>query len=195
MFKHYMLLVRITLTALLTVSAIGVAGEKDFDLPIKVDAQSNFFDGKTKTSIFTKDVKITQGSLIILADEVKVIAGLGEGKEVFIARGEPASYQQELEGGTSIRAAANEIKYEVSNRTLTLTGNAELKQDSSQVRGESIVFNMVLEQLIAQGDDSKEGGVTTIFQPDSLRKKEKDSEKEQEQEKEQEKEKSQDDKP
>lgn len=178
MFKHYMHLASFSLTALLTFSAMSVAGENDFNLPIKVDAQSNFFDGKTKTSIFTKDVKITQGSLIILADEVEVIAGLGEGKEVFIARGNPASYQQELDDGTNIRAAANEIKYEVSNRTLTLTGSAELKQDSSQVKGESIVFNMELEQLIAQGDDSKEGGVTTIFQPDSLRKKEKEKEKE-----------------
>ena len=154
-----------------------MAGEKDFDLPIKVDAQSNFFDGKTKTSIFRQDVKITQGTLVILADKVEVIAGLGEGKEIFIARGNPASYQQELDDGTNIRAAAKEIKYEVSNRTLTLTGEAELKQDSSQVKGESIVFNMELEQLIAQGDNSKEGGVTTIFQPDSMRKKEKQKEK------------------
>lgn len=173
MFKHFMHLVKISLLSLLALSSASFAGEKDFDLPIKVDAQSNFFDGKTKTSIFSKDVKITQGTLVILADEVEVIAGLGEGKEVFIARGEPASYQQELDDGTAILAAAKEIKYEVSNRTLTLTGDAELKQDSSQVKGESIVFNMELEQLIAEGDDSEEGGVTTIFQPDSLRKKEK----------------------
>jgi lipopolysaccharide export system protein LptA len=150
---------------------VTVAGENDFELPIKVDSQSNFFDGKTKTSIFRKDVKITQGSLVIIADEVEVIAGLGEGKEVFIARGKPAKYSQQLDDGTNISAAANEIKYEVSKRTLTLTGAAELNQDSSLVKGESIQFNMELEQLIAENSDQSEGGVTAIFQPNSLRKK------------------------
>lgn len=155
-------------------STLAIAGEKDFELPIKVDSQSNFFDGKTKTSIFRKDVKITQGSLEIIADEVTVSAVDGEGKEVFIARGTPASYKQQLDDGSEISAAANEIRYEVSSRILTLQGKAELKQDSSQVNGDSIVFNMALEQLIAQGSESENGGVTTIFQPDSLRKADKE---------------------
>ena len=159
------------ITALLLTSFLAPAGEDDFGLPIKVDSQSNFFDGKTKTSIFRRDVKITQGSLEILADEVEVIAGLGDGKEVFIARGNPAKYSQKLDDGTNISAAANEIKYEVANRTLTLIGGAELNQDSSLVKGESILFNMELEQLIAESSDTSEGGVTAIFQPDSLRKK------------------------
>ncbi len=157
-----------------TICGSSLAGEKDFELPIKVDSQSNFFDGKTKTSIFRKDVRITQGSLQILADEVEVVAGQGEGREVFIARGNPASYQQDLDDGTNISAAANEIRYEVSTRILTLNGSAQLKQDSSQVSGESIVFNMEREQLIAEGNESEGGGVTTIFQPESLRKLESD---------------------
>lgn len=178
MYKLNMLRVSAFLSAL-AFSATSVAGEADFSLPIEVYSLSNFFDGKTKTSIFHKDVKITQGSLEILADEVEVIAGLGEGKEVFIARGNPAKYSQKLDDGTNISAAANEIKYEVSNRTLTLSGDAELNQDSSLVKGESILFNMELEQLIAESGDTSEAGVTAIFQPDSLRKQqnEKESEK------------------
>lgn len=184
MFKHNMLRVSLLLIA----SVLGTnsyAGEDDFGLPIKVDSKSNFFDGKTKTSIFRRDVRITQGTLEILADEVEVIAGLGEGKEVFIARGEPAKYSQVLDDGSNVSAAANEIKYEVNNRTLTLTGAAELNQDSSLVKGESILFNMELEQLVAQGSESEEGGVTAIFQPDSLRKRQDESEKPTNKEKEQ----------
>lgn len=172
MFKPSMRRASACVISTLLFASFCFAGEKDFDLPIKVDAQSNFFDGKSKTSVFRKDVRITQGSLSIIADEVEVIAGLGDGKEVFIARGKPASYKQDLDDGGSISAAANEIRYEVYSRILTLTGSAELKQDSSQVKGESIIFNMELEQLIAQGDESGNGSVTTIFQPDSLRKKE-----------------------
>ncbi|WJG08865.1 lipopolysaccharide transport periplasmic protein LptA [Aliiglaciecola sp. LCG003] len=178
MSKHNMLRAS-ALIFFIASSQVSLADENDFELPIKVDSQSNFFDGKTKTSIFRKDVKITQGSLEILADEVEVIAGLGEGKEIFIARGEPAKYTQKLDDGGSISAAANEIKYEVSSRTLTLSGNAELNQDSSLVKGESIIFNMELEQLVAESSDNGEGGVTAIFQPDSLRKKSDDKESEQ----------------
>ncbi|MDC0602006.1 lipopolysaccharide transport periplasmic protein LptA [Aliiglaciecola sp.] len=169
MFKRNMLRVSSFLAALI-IAAPSLAGEDDFNLPIEVYSLSNFFDGKTKTSIFRKDVKITQGTLEILADEVEVIAGLGDGKEVFIARGNPAKYSQKLDDGSNISAAANEIKYEVSKRTLTLTGAAELNQDSSLVKGESILFNMELEQLIAESSDTSQGGVTAIFQPDSLRK-------------------------
>lgn len=171
MFRPYMRRVNVLLFLPLLICQGVIAGEKDFDLPIKVDSQSNFFDGKTKTSIFRTDVKIRQGSLEILADEVEVTAEQGEGREVFIARGSPARYSQQLDDGSNISAAGDEIRYEVSNRTLTLTGSAELKQDGSQVASDSIVFNMESEQLIAQGDESKQGGVTTIFQTDSLRKK------------------------
>ncbi|WP_460312283.1 lipopolysaccharide transport periplasmic protein LptA [Aliiglaciecola aliphaticivorans] len=174
MCKLNMRLVSALITSLLFSTAI-LAGENDFNLPIKVDSKSNFFDGKTKTSIFRKDVRITQGSLEILADEVEVIAGLGEGKEIFIARGEPAKYSQTLDDGSKISAAANEIKYQVSNRTLTLVGSAELNQDSSLVKGESIQFNMELEQLIAESDSNAEGGVTAIFQPESIRKRQDES--------------------
>ncbi len=171
MFKPFMHLAKFSCTALITFLVCNVnAGQKDFEQPIKVDSKSQFVDGKTKTSIFRDDVHINQGSLSIDADEVEVIAGQGEGKEIFIARGNPASYSQTMDDGRDIKAMANEIKYEVSSRTLTLDRSAELQQDSSMVKGESIVFNMELEQLIAQGTDTEEGRVTTIFQPDSLRK-------------------------
>jgi lipopolysaccharide export system protein LptA len=149
-------------------SSLSFAGKEDFKLPIKVDSKSQFVDGKSKTSVFRDDVHINQGSLNINADEVEVIAGLGEGKEVFVARGDPARYTQRMDDGSDIRALANEIEYQKESRVLTLKGGAELHQNSSMVKGELIIFNMELEQLIAQGTDDKEGRVTTIFQPNSV---------------------------
>jgi lipopolysaccharide export system protein LptA len=149
-----------------------VASEDDFSKPIKVDAKSQFVDGKNKTSLFRDDVLITQGSLVISADEVEVIASAGEGKEVFVARGNPASYSQQLEDGTPVSAKANEIRYEVINSTISLNGKAELKQDTSMVQGDSITFDMITEQLLATGgeDDDGEGRVTTVFTPEAIRK-------------------------
>ena len=157
-----------TTLALLCLALAGSvnASQSDFDLPIKVDSKTQFVDGKRKTSIFKEDVHVTQGSLRIDADEVEVIAGLGEGKEIFIARGKPAMYSQTMDDGRTITAKANEIKYMVETRTLDLTGNAELFQDASMVKGDTISFNLEKEQLIA-GGDSEDSRVTTVFQTDS----------------------------
>ena len=147
------------------------ATESDFNKPIKVDSKSQFVDGKNKTSLFKDNVRISQGTLVINADEVEVVATEGEGREIFIARGAPASYSPTLEDGTPVTAKANEIRYEVVNRTLSLDGNAELQQDTSSVKGDKITFDMITEQLLATGSgDNDEGRVTTVFRPEAIRK-------------------------
>lgn len=155
--------------ATLTFSPLSLAGKEDFTQAIKVDSKFQFGDGKTKKSIFREDVHINQGSLNVYADEVEVDASKGEGNEVFIATGSPAKYSQQQELGGSIEASANKIEYRRDLRTLTLEGNAQLKQNNSSVKGESITFNMELEQIVAQGEGENEnegnGRVITIFQP------------------------------
>ena len=169
----YKPLIPLATSLLLALASSGVvASEADFNKPIKVDSKSQFVDGKNKTSLFKDDVRISQGSLVINADEVEVIATDGEGREVFVARGNPASYSQQLEDGTPVSAKANEIRYEVVNRTIALTGKAELKQDTSMVQGDNITFDMITEQLLATGGDDTDGDgrVTTVFTPETIRK-------------------------
>ncbi|MCW8090451.1 lipopolysaccharide transport periplasmic protein LptA [Alteromonas sp. ASW11-130] len=150
---------------------VSLAGTKDFKQPIKVDAASQFVDGKNKISLFKDDVSITQGSLKIDASEVEVNASKGEGKEVFIARGNPANYQQKMEDGTLVKAQANEIRYEVNKRLISLKGNAELQQDSSSVKGDTISYDMNKEQLLATSSDkNSKGRVTTVFRPETVKK-------------------------
>lgn len=146
---------------LLTMPAL--AGKEDFKLPVKVESNKNFVDGKRKTSVFKENVNITQGTLKIHADEVQLSAEAGKGKEVFIALGSPAIYSQTMDDGSQVTARAKEIRYAVENRTLELFGDAELIQDTSSVKGENISFNLEKEQLIA-GGESSEGRVTTVFQ-------------------------------
>ena len=146
------------------------SGQSDFDKPIMVDAKSQFVDGKNKTSIFKDDVNITQGSMEIRADEVEVIATNGEGKEIFIARGNPAVYAQDMDDGSRVSAQANTITYSVTTRAITLDGNAQLVRDTSMVQGDLIQFDMEKEQLLAQStSDGDERRVTTIFRPEAFK--------------------------
>ena len=166
MYKRFILLAISLWTSALPVA---YASDSDFSKPIKVDSKSQFVDGKNKTSLFKDDVRITQGSLVIDAAEVEVIATDGEGREIFVARGNPASYSQTMDDGSPVKARANEIRYEVSKRTISLTGSAELTQDTSMVRGDKITYDMATEQLLATGDDG-DGRVTTVFQPEAVKK-------------------------
>ncbi|AWL12961.1 Lipopolysaccharide export system protein LptA [Saliniradius amylolyticus] len=142
------------------------ATEGDFQQPIQVSSGSQFVDGKNKTSVFKDNVRIEQGSLLIQADEVEVIASEGKGKEVFIATGNPTTYSQLMEDGSRISASAQRIQYRVNGRQIALEGQAQFQQDNSMVKGDRIIFDMDAEQLLAEGSKQGEERVTTVFQPE-----------------------------
>lgn len=137
----------------------------DFNLPVTLVSNSQTLDGKKKTSIFMDNVVIRQGSLEILAQRVEADAAAGKGKEIIMASGNPASYKQRLEDGTMVEASANEIVYEVGSRTISLKGVASIVQNEIQVTGDSIVFDMAKEQILASSTADSSGPVTTVLSP------------------------------
>ncbi|MDT0595993.1 lipopolysaccharide transport periplasmic protein LptA [Glaciecola petra] len=137
----------------------------DFNLPVTLVSNSQTLDGKKKTSIFIDNVVIRQGSLEILAQRVEADAAAGKGKEIIMASGNPASYKQRLEDGTMVEARANEIVYEVGARTISLKGVASIVQNEIQVTGDSIVFDMAKEQILASSTADSSGPVTTVLSP------------------------------
>jgi lipopolysaccharide export system protein LptA len=169
------LLYRASFLTALIFSAHSFAGKDDFTKTIEVASDYQEGNGITKKLLYQGNVLITQGSLVVKAEEVEVDASKGEGNEIFVATGKPAEYSQKQEDGSIVTAKADSIKYRRDNRSLTLEGNAEIKQNTSSVQGESIKFNMELEQIIAQGSDQESGRVITTFQP-VLKSKEPESE-------------------
>lgn len=157
--------------AALLFSAQSFAGKDDFTKPIEIASNYQEGDGITKIFIYSGEVLIIQGSLKVEADEVKLDASQGEGNEILFAKGTPAQYSQIQEDGSFVTAKANNIEYHLNARSLSLEGKAEIMQDASSVRGESIQFNMELEQIIAQGSDQQSGRVITTIQPAKKRNK------------------------
>ncbi|MDU0352830.1 lipopolysaccharide transport periplasmic protein LptA [Paraglaciecola aquimarina] len=160
-------LLKTSLVLVFLSSASSFAGKEDFTKTIKVASNYQEGDGINKQAIYRGNVQISQGTLMVKADEVQVDASLGEGKEVFIASGNPAEYSQQQEDGSTVKAKANQIMYKRATRSLSLDGDALIEQNSSSVKGNSILFNMELEQIIAQGNNQESGRVITIFQPES----------------------------
>ena len=171
--KLAMLYSHLIKAALITASLTGAvaisADQSDFAKEISIVSESQFLDGKNKISIFKDNVYITQGSMEIRADELEVIATEGDGREIFIARGNPAVYAQNMDDGSRVSAQANTITYEVMSRAITLDGNAQLVRDTSLVEGDLIQFDMEKEQLVAQSNNSgQDRRVTTIFRPEAF---------------------------
>lgn len=162
------LIKRFLIVFFMLASLPALAGKDDFDKPIEVANQSQFFDVKRKISVLQGNVSIKQGSLLILADEMEILGRGDKSVEKFIAKGSPASYKQSLDDGSELKASANNIEYDVDSRTITLSGNAQVEQNDSQVNGESITINMRLEQVFAKGN--KDEQVKTIFQPGAFKK-------------------------
>nr|WP_136251840.1 lipopolysaccharide transport periplasmic protein LptA [Ningiella ruwaisensis] len=161
-------------TEALPIDASNSTISTDFQLPVSLDSRTQNLDGKNKTSIFIDNVIIRQGSLELLADRVEVDAGGGPGKEIIMASGQPASYKQRKDDGTMVEARANEITYLVEPRTISLKGNALIMQNEVQVTGDSIVFDMTKEQILASTDDNSEQSVRTVISPGAFENKDED---------------------
>jgi lipopolysaccharide export system protein LptA len=137
----------------------------DFNEPVTVDSRDQKIDGKARTSVFIDNVVITQGSLELTADRVEVNATAGKRKEIMMATGNPASYRQRKADGSWVEAKANEIIYSVESRTISLKGNASIAQNEIQVTGDSIVFDMAKEQILASTQDGSKDSVRTVISP------------------------------
>ena len=147
---------------LLCLSTAVLAKTTDFSEPIEVNADRNEASLKQQMLVYSGNVIVKQGTLLIKADKLTVDRSAGEGKEVFIAVGKPAVYSQVLDGDKPIQASAEEIRYAMATRVLTLTGKAEITQSGSLVRSAKIEYDLLKQQLSAESEEGKER-VTTIF--------------------------------
>ncbi|AQS40275.1 lipopolysaccharide transport periplasmic protein LptA [Shewanella psychrophila] len=154
------------IAALLCITSFsGVTKQDDLMQEVKISASSQEADIKNNQMIFHGPVEVTQGSIKILADELRASSKEDGGGKTLVAIGEPATYTQIMEDGRPASASAKEIRYELSSRTLTLVGNAMLEQDGSRVTGNMIRYNIAEQQLIAESTGKDR--VITIIQPEN----------------------------
>ncbi|MDT0629019.1 lipopolysaccharide transport periplasmic protein LptA [Alteromonas sp. W364] len=166
----YLLASCLTLGLAFSSTAQEIIQKSDFEQPIRLESENTFADSKEKVLFYEGNVKITQGSLKISADKMEVIGTNGAGREIFIATGKPASYIQQLADGSMVEARANEIKYIKADRTISLKGNAQLLQNAFTIKGDSIIFDMQKEQVLANTNEKSNTPTVTIFSPDTIQK-------------------------
>ena len=162
----------LALTCSLFLFTSAQAAKEDLEQEITIKSQRQSADLKNKIASYLDNVSIQQGSISITADIVKVFSSIdknsGEKTDTYLAKGNPAVFQQKLEDGSLIKLQADEITYIPNANMITISGNALVKQAGSEVRGNEITYNTLSEKLEAQGSENQ--SVTTVLQPTILKK-------------------------
>lgn len=152
-------------------SSASYAAPSDQDKPVTVEANSAQLDDKGGLSVYSGNVSITQGSLLITADKVTAYHKNGDISKI-IATGNPAHYEQAADSkGGAVHASANTINYLTDERKIVLTDHATLEQQGNIVQGQNITYDMKRKignaTSNAKTSQSEEGRVKMVFQPKS----------------------------
>ncbi len=157
-------------TLLLSATPACLAELADRNKPLYLESDQVLIDDPTKTSTFTGNVQMVQGTMLIRGDKVIVV----EGKDGFkrgTVYGEAASFRQKREGlDEYVEGEGERIEYDTRADAVDFYGQARVKRGLDEVRGEHITYNVRTEifQVSNGGGDSIDSPpkrVRAVLQP------------------------------
>jgi lipopolysaccharide export system protein LptA len=134
----------------LVAGAPARALDSDKDKPLNVDA--DHFEGglQQEISVLSGNVRITQGSIVGTGAKADI-----HQKEQTITRvvlsGAPATFQQSLEGGGTMKGRARSIDYDPTAKHAVLTGDAVVEHPSGEARGEHLTYDVDTGKMSGDG--------------------------------------------
>jgi len=122
------------------------AEKADRDKPMNAEADALRYDDARQTSVFTGNVVITKGTIVIRGAQVEVRQD-PQGNQFGVVNGNPGTFRQKREGlDEFIEGEGSRIDYDSRADTVRFTGNAVLRrykgtQLNDETRGNVIVYN------------------------------------------------------
>lgn len=122
----------------------------DRNEPITGQADSMQMDQKSGIATYSGNVNLTQGSLNIRADIIRVHMDKNNEITKITATGKPAFFvQQPSEDQAVVNASATEITYSPSDERLLLIENALIEQDGQKLNAPRIDYDLLKEVMKA----------------------------------------------
>lgn len=142
---------RYTLITLIgAISPLVMALPGDRNEPITGQADSMQMDQKTGIATYSGNVNLTQGSLNIRADIIRVHMDSNNEITKITATGKPAYFvQKPSEDQAVVNASATEITYSPSDERLLLIENALIEQDGQKLNAPRIDYDLIKEVMKA----------------------------------------------
>ena len=159
--------------ALLMLSAFQAQAEKaDKDKPIDLEADSVTVDDAKKTSIYTGNVILSQGTLVIRGDKLIVREDIN-GFQHSTSYGNPTTFKQKMEGKNEyMEGSAQRIEYDGRMDKVQLYTKAWVKRGQDIVHGDYIMYDANAEYAEVIGGGAKAatpatptGRVRAVIQP------------------------------
>lgn len=146
------------------------AENADREKTIHMEADSVVIDDLKQNSVFEGKVELTQGTLHIQAEKI-VMRQNAKGYKHLTATGKPASFRQKHEGTDEIVEGYGErIEYDTRAETVHFFGQARVKREQDDLKGDHIAYSTRTEVFRVSGDpdnpdDPNKGRVHAVIQP------------------------------
>lgn len=128
--------------------------ESDRQQPISIDADQGSLDQKNQVTVFTGNVIITQGTLNMRANTVRVVQDQN-GNQTMNAQGSPVYFRQELDNNKGIAEGwGDRAEYVSANHTVKLVGNAKVRRGGDVATGNAISYNTQTEVYTVLGGNA-----------------------------------------
>jgi lipopolysaccharide export system protein LptA len=153
--RHPLLLTGCLVAGLLFAAA-AQAEKADRNLPLNAEADALRYDDARQTSIFTGNVVITKGTIVIRGAKVEVRQD-AQGNQFGIVNGNPGFFRQKRDGVDEfIEGTAQRIEYDSQADTVRFVGDAVLKrfkgtQLNDETTGSVIVYNNTTDVFTVDG--------------------------------------------
>jgi lipopolysaccharide export system protein LptA len=128
-------------------------------------------DDRNQSSTFEGNVQMRQGTLLIEASKIVVVQEQA-GASIMTATGQPAHFRQKRDGVNEYADGFGErIVYDSNAETANFFGQARVKREGDDVRGEHIIYStktgvfQVFGSEANNTDTTKQGRVTIVIQP------------------------------
>ena len=135
------LLLAITMPASVPAAAqTSALAKHNTDAPVDFDADHGEFRDKDQQAMLTGNVRVTQGTLTLNADQVKMFYHRSAG-------GQPEIQRMDAQGNVKLtspseRASGRYGIYDVTQRIITLSGDVVLTRGESVLRGQRLSIDL-----------------------------------------------------
>lgn len=152
---------------LITAINSSYALKGDDQKPMQIDANEATLDQKNMVTVFSGNVVITKGSLVVHADKGTANQDK-DGDRVVVLVGSPVTFQQTADDGELIQGQANDFNYNTKSHLAVLKGRARVKKGNNEVIGDVLTYNTDTQVYsaaspIANGLTKKSGGRITVI--------------------------------
>ncbi len=160
---------------LLLASGSAMAEKADRDKPIDLEADTLTTNDAKKISVYTGNVILTQGTLVIHADKL-VVREDAEGFQHSTSTGNPTTFRQKMEGKDEyITGSGQRIEYDGRMDKVQLYVKAWVKRGEDIVHGDYIMYDANAEYAEVIGGPqaataaNPKGRVRAVIQPKSAK--------------------------